>query len=1280
MSVRTSEKTVDIPFDSYGSFDSLFASVDASEYCVLDFYAEKLNSQEEITNERLRRGKLVKRKLTSKNRIEGKVTSNPETVVYAQNFHLNIKQRPKDRRDKLHVVVNSNVLGLKLCLQMGSKVFVPEKRCDFSSETGEVIIPNVFGLLEGGTSYAVGVMLEVSENHLKSVRLPVDFSLIYFDSKNSGQHLQVLDPGRAFTSHVTKHDSMVFKINLLENAVNSLIVLTTEDKSVKAKISKNAFNFADGVYSLDSETFAVEIDHFREQLLCDANQEWACFLYIKVTSTSKHRAEFSLTYTLNDIPITLKEGHQLFIPNRTNMYFLYDPNPMYPAELDLQSDLTQYILYAKLLDVKQLQKKQLKDLLSEYDYDFKTDIGKREQLRVPQAEIHKAGMDSVLAFLVAPKFDRLENPEYPVLYSSAATARVQVKSRMSKLDGFVEGDATLKKGEFRHFFFEVTEPLDFSIVLTVQTGKAELYLNKGLFHLPTLKDYWKAGGKGRGQEIVISPNMFEKKEEILGVYTAGIYAKTDCRIAAMFLPAFPNLIKAKPQHVLNLKIVKEKHYYFEFFNKMKLWELLLYSSDSGLDVSIMDFALHKNSHEDMADILRDDSKYMEHIKFSKGSLPLKHRESEIDVNKHYVIRVKAHEPVAHLDLAIYDPNLPLQVPSAKKLEMVINSNEKTYFKVELAGDYETALLDFTLVFGSVKIKMSESISKLSEATPIKVSVPRTLKKTFKSKEKASDIVIFDAFFIEVEAKEFSKFTFNVRGRQQYKEIRAFENEIVYTSTKQDKFVYFEISNQQKNHLKEVLLDIDAPNSYSVQPLFFFNPDSEALSLGSETKLLPMPMMDVSDSKKGAFRHIEVRPELQAGYYLAKLPKAPARTPVRLSLSFNSRRTLQTNGTYRFRMPKDSEAQQKFAMYLPKPGEFRLLVESCNMVSVKKAELDLYKIEEPVVFKENLIQTSHYILVDDRDPNNFSRMYKNFYTKVFRGQSAQPGALEFVIEQNKFNFDLFGKETKFQSKDDDEYLLVTEFKPNNRELFFKDYINLWGDDEKDNIKKYAYSWTDDYQKLNFDIDAPKFHDQLLTDFPGLKKIVIKYFVYALTDENLFKRMETCGLSALDHTKHTRMTFTQEVDVTTDFNAHQPLRFRFSPQDLDKFRGSPDLYVFSYIAVSFFEDELDQFELGLETKFATTPYVCFVTRNMYDFRPVTKKVALVIFLFVLGVMIWLYCKQSNDGTTQQISEMVQQTREKVQNYATGGSNVRKENEYQNPASSGNVNKIEMTESNS
>ena len=1273
MSVRTSERTADIPFDSYGSFASLFAAVDASEYCVLDFYAEKLDGKNESPNEKLHRGKLVKRKLTGLDKVEGRDTLSRDSVVYARGFHFKIGERPKDYKDKLHVVLNSNVLGLRLCVQRSSTEFVPEKRCDFSSEIGEVIIPNMFGLLEGGTSYAIGVLLEVSESHARSVRLPVDFSIIYFDSKNSGQHLQVLDPGRAFSSHVSKHDSMVFKINLLEDAQTSLIVLTTEDKMVKGQISKSAFNFADGVYSLDTETFAVELDHFREQLICDADQEWACFLYVKITSSSKHQAAFSLTYTVNEIPITLKEGHQLFIPNRVNMYFLYDPNPLYPAELDLQSDLTQFILYAKMLDIKNLKRKQLKDLLSEYDYDYKTDIGKREQLRVPQAEIKRAGPNSVLAFLVAPKFNRLEGADYPILYSSATLARLQVKSRMSKLEGFVEGDATLKKGEFRHFFFEVNDKADFSLVLTVQTGRAGLYLNKGLFNLPTLKDHWKKGGNGRGQEIIITPKMFSEDSEISGVYTAGIYAVTDCRVAVMFLPSFPNLVKARPQHVLNLRMEKNKDYYFEFYNRMKVWELLLYASDAALDVSIMDFALHKNSHQDMVDILRDDSKYLEHLSFTKGSLPLKHRESTIDVNKHYVVRVKTKDPVAHLDLAIYDPSVPLLVPAGQRLDFITNVKEKTYFKVELAGDYESALLDFTLIFGSVDIRFSDSLSKIHNESVVKISVPRTVKKTYKPKENASDIQIFDGFYLLVEGHELSKFRFSVRGRDQYKEIRPFENELVYTSTKQDKFIYFQISKFQKDHSKHVVLDIDAPNSYSVQPLFFFNPDSEALSLDSETKFLPMPMMDVSDSKTGAFRHIEIRPELQAGYYIVKLPKAPAKTPVRLSLSLGNRRTLQTNGTYRFRTPADSGAQQKFSLYLPKPGEFRLLVESCDRVSVKRAELNLYKVESPVIFKENLIQTSHYIVVDDRDPSNFSRMYKNFYTKVFRGQTSHPGALEFVVEENENQTPQ--KEGQISSKTD-EYLLITEFKPDSRNLFFKDYINLWGDAEEENIKKYSYSWSDDYQNLNFDIDAPQFHDQLLQDFPDLKRIVVKYFVYALKDADLFARLETCGLSALDLTPHSKMTFTQEIDVTKNFNAHQPLRFQFASKELSKFRDSPDLYVFSYLAVSFYENELDQFELGLETKFATSPYVCFVTRNMFDYHPVTGKAALLIVVFILLVLSGLYCKKVRDSKRQQLRDMVKQSTGHGQQYTSPQTDAH----YQGPVEVDTGNKIEMSDASS
>lgn len=57
------------------------------------------------------------------------------------------------------------------------------------------------------------------------------------------------------------------------------------------------------------------------------------------------------------------------------------------------------------------------------------------------------------------------------------------------------------------------------------SGEADLYMNIGFKTLPTKNSYWKKSNKYKGEEIEISPSMFKDKNDMIGIYTIGIYSR-----------------------------------------------------------------------------------------------------------------------------------------------------------------------------------------------------------------------------------------------------------------------------------------------------------------------------------------------------------------------------------------------------------------------------------------------------------------------------------------------------------------------------------------------------------------------------------------------------------------------------------------------------------------------------------------------------------------------------------------------------------------------------------
>ena len=1241
MSVRTSEKKVKIPLDTKGQFKSLFISVQASNYTVLDFYLQTLETarDKDDKKEHLTKGKMIRRMLNVDDLDKNKSKSGKSQ--YLKNFMLEIDYEGFKRDGHIKVVLNSNVIGLHLCLQKDHELINLSRPCDVTSHTGIAEIKEDQNL-EFGTRWAVGVVYAPKHKP----KLPAEFSLIYFEGNDSSTHLKILNPGRSFSSHLKKGESVIVQINLLSVATNSLIILTSEDKSVRGEISLNKFDFTKAKYVLDNEKFALEINHSEEQILCRDEGSSSCIFFIKIHSASEHRSRFSLTYTFDDVPITIKEGHELFIPNKDPLYFLYDPNPLYPAQINLESDITEFVIYSRLVKLEEVKKHSLDKLLTELDFDYKTDIGLSEQLRIPQKHVEEAGDNVLVAYLIVPKFFANQSKSPVTMYSSAETTRVVVKSKISELAGFTQGVARLKKGEFRHYFFNVENAKDFSVVMTVHSGHADLYLNKGMFNLPTKKQYWKRRRGSRGEELLITPKMFKDADDIKGIYTVGVFAESNCRVSLFFLPSFKNLIKLKIQHMTRMEIKKGKDYYFEFFNKLPQWDMDLYAENTDIQISIMDYQIKNEKQMNILDMLEDDKNYIETFKFTKGSLPLKHHEESADQNRHYVVRVKALEEDAHVNLGIFDPTKPIVIPAHKRMILVGDPDAEYIYKVELTGDFEQVKLDVKLSFGDIEIFYSDNLEDLAKQ-PKKhaMQVPGSKDFTFKAPAKKMDIVIFSQFFVKVKTKKFSKFSLLVRGQEKFREIKDFESEIVYTLPKEDQFVYYYVSGSKAKTTKSLVFDVYMVNFYGDHPKFLYNPDDQDIELGEETKLLPMPRLDFSDKTTGEFRHIEMRPEVRKGYYIIQIPKNFHRLPIKISVGLNDVRSIEVNGVYRSQLPGGHIPVHKYSVYLPEKGEFRFLVDSCEKADIKEARLQLYMQETPITFAENLVEGRSFFYMDDRKKGKKPYMrLRNYMRRVFRGLNDFPGVLQFAVEPSQKP-----KHLKLDGHNKD-YLLISEFKPANKDMFIKDYVNLWNREGSDNVSQFRYQWTNRNRNLMVTIISPTFREQLLIDYPNLKVVVVKYFLYIFDDPRFKERMELCGLEAIEEIPHTKKYRPVTLKLPQDFNKDIPATFKFTERELDMFRSSRDISIFAHMSISFFESELEEFEVGLEMKFTSIPYFQILTRNQYakSTSSILRVVGIVfILLFVLGLLLLICTRKSNSD----IRQMVDSTAPSRADYSSG-----------------------------
>ena len=265
-------------------------------------------------------------------------------------------------------------------------------------------------------------------------------------------------------------------------------------------------------------------------------------------------------------------------------------------------------------------------------------------------------------------------------------------------------------------------------------------------------------------------------------------------------------------------------------------------------------------------------------------------------------------------------------------------------------------------------------------------------------------------------------------------------------------------------------------------------------------------------------------------------------------------------------------------------------------------------------------------------------------RVFRDVNDYPGVLEFSVEPdkkpNKISLNGYNK----------DYLLISEFKPKNKDMFIKDYFNLFNREGERNEDQFSYQWIKHNKNLKVSVVSPTFREQLLIDYPNLKKVVVKYFVYIFSDPDFIERMKLCGIEALEEIPHSSIHRPMTLKFPQDFNTKKATAFVFSEKQLNTLKSKRDISIFTYMSVSFFENELEEFEVGLELKFTNIPYFQFLIRNQYanSTFSILKVIGVIAILMIVLCLLLLICSRKNNID---IRDMVDSTANSRQGYATG-----------------------------
>lgn len=354
-------------------------------------------------------------------------------------------------------------------------------------------------------------------------------------------YLELIVPGKVFSSHLSANQGQYFRLDVMEASETAMILFDSDHPSMQADLSIISGSRVFATEAFDAVKFGVRINSIRrfKKKNCKMGD---CLVQVYVSAQGPVGGRFSLAYTIDSMPIELKEGDFLNIPNEFEQYFVYQALSPEPISFTISSE-SPCVVFSKPI----LHKYSIKEELTDRDFSFKTNIEPLAQIVYPASLM--AGPDNrLIGFLYQPKFvsrrdvDVQTGNEYYILVKGER-ASVKVVSKVSRLPAYLDVVEQCQKDEFKYYYFENLQHSSFSLIFSVLSGHAELFLSPGRDTLPHVGSYWKKSKGLRGSEVSISSEDFKGSQAPQDTFSVSIQCLEHSQFTLVFTPSFKGIYK-----------------------------------------------------------------------------------------------------------------------------------------------------------------------------------------------------------------------------------------------------------------------------------------------------------------------------------------------------------------------------------------------------------------------------------------------------------------------------------------------------------------------------------------------------------------------------------------------------------------------------------------------------------------------------------------------------------------------------------------------------------------
>jgi hypothetical protein len=565
--------------------NGFYLAIEAESYCVIDLYVSKLKPRERNPSEQLHMNKLTHRSIARQDKVrEGSL------VFYPANFFFRFDEFSA-KADYLEIQLDSHVLHMEICVQFNRRDFDYSLPCDAVSESETLRIEKSPLIFSENRELAISIRKKLEPSDFFNA-FPIEFS-VHVNSNSQYSKMMMHLPGVIHSRSIAAQGHIIYQMDLTKMKDKAVIILTSEHPNVYASVSYTRASIGQPKEMLNQNNFAYELRNTHNMFKAKYCRSKSCYVYVVVHNKSKDAAfRFSLVYAIDQEPINLKEGQELFVPAPVRTSFLLRGQSGSPMSFNFQSDVTRLVAYGSVVNEKDLDVYLLDDLLNEYRFQHKTNIDKSDQIAIKTRQLQRYRKPFGL-FLLVPKFDfeDVERSSFrqDILYDKTAKVRVVAHNGLQKLEPYKDVQQRIQKGDFLYFDLHLDSFEEFTVFLSLHSGACQMFLNKGSGNLPTLQDYALKGTSLKGEQFQIDSSTFPEEKEPPLSYTIGIYAKRTSIFSLMYHPHFANIINMQYQRLTEKLLLQGKTYYFDFYHKNQVFNSMLYASGSDVQVGLLEY-------------------------------------------------------------------------------------------------------------------------------------------------------------------------------------------------------------------------------------------------------------------------------------------------------------------------------------------------------------------------------------------------------------------------------------------------------------------------------------------------------------------------------------------------------------------------------------------------------------------------------------------------------------------------------------------------------------------